>query len=294
MIPGPGSTDEQVAVVIVTYNSAQVIDPLLAVLASSTEDTIHQVVIIDNASTDDTLARVSHSLPSANIIRNTDNVGFATAVNRAVEATSTGLVLIANPDVQWSDGTLSRLVRSVLDHPRAAAVCPRLVFQDGRSQPSVRKFPTHLNIWLSRQSPLRILRHLLPARHSYTVLDPEIPTRVEAVAAACVLIRRVAFNAVGGMDAGYFLYVEDTDLCKRWHDRGYEVWIDPTVTVTHDWQGGSGNRRRLRQYHRDGIRRYFRTHHATKRIRNAILSAALLIADWWDQLRTDTDGDART
>jgi GT2 family glycosyltransferase len=101
-----------------------------------------------------------------------------------------------------------------------------------------------------------------------------------------MLIRRDAFNAIGGMNEGYFLYVEDTDLCKRWHDTGHEVWIDPTVTVTHDWQGGSGSGRQLRIHHRDGIRRYFRTHHADKPIRNALLFACLNLANWWDRVGT--------
>jgi GT2 family glycosyltransferase len=280
-----------VALVVVTYNSAAVLGPLLDSIESSTLDSLAEITVVDNASTDTTVDLVRHRLPSALVSTNGTNLGFAKAVNQGVAATSAGLILLANPDVQWSDGTISKLIRFLTDHPKASAVCPRLVFPDGATQSSIRRFPTHLNIWLSRQSPLRFLRHLMPSRYSYTVNDPKSPERVEAVAAAFMLVRRDAFDAVGGMDEGYFLYVEDTDLCKRWHDRGYEVWVDPTVTVTHDWQGGSGNRQLLRANHRRGIRRYFHVHHAEKSFRNAMLDSLLTIADWWDRFgNTGSEG----
>ena len=279
----PGT--DAVALVVVTHNSAAALRPLLDSIGASTLDNLAEVTVVDNASTDTTVDLLRHRLPPATVITNDTNLGFATAVNQGVAATSARLVLLANPDVQWTDGTISKLSRFLADHPSAAAVCPRLVFPDGAPQSSIRRFPTHLNIWLSRQSPLRFLRHLLPSRFSYTVKDPVSPERVEAVAAAFMLIRRDAFDAVGGLDEGFFLYVEDTDICKRWQDRGYEVWIDPTVTVTHDWQGGSGNRVLLRTYHRRGIRRYFHIHHRSKLVRNAMLDGLLNLADWWDRLR---------
>lgn len=288
----PPITDS-VALLVVTYNSARVLPPLLGSIESSSHDGISESVFVDNASTDATVELVKHSLTSALVITNPKNFGFAAAVNQGVKATSSELVLLANPDAQWSHGTVSRLRQFLGDHPRAAAVCPRLVFPDGSSQSSIRRFPTHANIWLSRQSPLRFLRHLLPSRIAYTIPDPIGPSPVEAVAATFMLFRRAAFNAVGGMNEGYFLYVEDTDLCRRWHAAGYEVWIDPSVAVIHDWQGGSGECRALRRHHRNGMQRYFRTHHAGKPIRNSILGAFLGFANMWDRIRSRDSGDAR-
>lgn len=279
---------EQLGLVVVTHNSAGVLPAFISSLANASQDSIAEIVFVDNASTDASIDLVRRKLAQATILANKQNVGFATAVNQGVRATHTDLIVVVNPDAAWLDGTLSHLARFLRDHPQAAAVCPRLVYPDGRPQSSIRRFPTHANVWLSRQSPVRFLRHLFPARSAYTVDDPVEPARVESIAATCMLIRRSAFAAVGGMDEGYFLYVEDTDLCKRWHNSGYEVWIDPTAAVTHDWQGGSGNATRLRRHHRNGIRRYFRTHHADKPIRNAILSMALSVADGLDRLSGDT------
>lgn len=287
-----GDTALDVSLVVVTHNSRHALGPIVECLASGEAQAFRDVVFVDNASEDGTVEYVPSRVPQARVIANASNRGFAAGVNQAVRESSGAMILLANPDVRWNPGNISALVRFLDTHPRAAAVCPRLVHPDGRLQPSVRRFPTHANIWLSRQSPLRVLQWVLPSRFAYTQPDPDEPTRVEAIAASFMLMRRDAFDTAGGMNEEYFLYVEDTDLCKRWHDLGWEVWIDPTIAVTHDWQGGSGRNPRLRRYHRDGIRRYFRDHHADKPVRNFLLAALLSTLDLWDRLRHRATEDA--
>lgn len=267
-----------VALVVVTYNSAHALPPLLEILSDPDSRVFSQIVFVDNASSDSTPELIAKWIPNAKIYANTSNRGFAAAVNQGVSATGAQFVLLANPDVTFAKGALEVLVAFLERHPKAAAVNPRLIFPDGQHQWSVRRFPTHANIWFSRQSPLRFLEGLIPGKDRYTIPDPAISTQVEAVAATFMLVRRDAFMAVGGMDDGYFLYVEDTDLCKRWHDHGFEVWLEPEVTVVHDWQGGSGRDPVLGSYHRNGIRRYFQIHHGDKPIRNLLLFGLLRLA----------------
>ena len=274
-----------VSLVVVTHNSATVLSPMLETLSLPEPRTFRETVFVDNGSSDGTRDLINERLPQARLIVNGLNRGFATAVNQGVRESSGQLILLANPDVRWSQEDVPVLAQFLDSHGTAAAVCPRLVYPEGGTQPSVRRFPTHANIWFSRQSPLSVLSWMVPSRHGYTLPDPSGPSCVEGIAATFMLIRREAFLAVGGMDEGYFLYVEDTDLCKRWHDAGYEVWIDPRVVVTHDWQGGSGKNPGLRRHHRDGVRRYFRTHHADKPLRNALIEGLLHLMDWWDHLR---------
>lgn len=267
-----------VALVVVTHNSSRALPPLLETLSRSDSALFSQIVFIDNASSDSTRESITGRLSRAEIHVNATNVGFAAAVNQGVNATAAKYILLANPDVAFTTADVEVLVVFLDHHPEAAAVSPRLIFPDGRPQWSVRRFPTHSNIWFSRQSPLRFLEGLIPGKDRYTVPDPAISTKVEAVAATFLLMRRDAFLAVGGMDERYFLYVEDTDLCKRWHDRGFEVWLEPDVTIVHDWQGGSGRDHALGSYHRDGIRRYFQVHHSDKPIRNQLLFGLLKLA----------------
>ena len=115
--------------------------------------------------------------------------------------------------------------------------------------------------------------------HPYTLPDPPFASRIEAVAAACLLVRASAFHAVGRMDEEYFLYVEDTDLCRRFADAGWEIWIDPETQVIHQWGRSTSDHRRLKVHHRDGIRRYFRKFHSKKHVRNSLLFSLLWLAD---------------
>lgn len=269
-----------VALVVVTHNSHEALKALLAILSGPDASVFSEIVFVDNASSDSTPSTIAKALPAAVLVSNSINRGFAAAVNQGVRECATPHVLLANPDVTFNRADVERLADFLNSHPNAAAVSPRLVFPDGREQRAVRRFPTHANIWLSRQSPLRFLEHLVPHSARYTMRDPAAASRVEAVAATFLLVRRDAFDAVGGMDEGYFLYVEDTDLCKRWRDRGLEVWINPSVKVSHDWHGGSGTDKTLRDHHRNGIRRYFQIHHRDKPVRNSVLLGLLKLAGW--------------
>lgn len=269
-----------VALVVVTHNSQEALKALLTALSGPDASIFAEIVFVDNASSDSTPSLVAKYLPAATLVSNSTNRGFAAAVNQGVRTSVSPYVLLANPDVTFSREDVESLAVFLNSHPNAAAVSPRLVFPDGREQRSVRRFPTHANIWLSRQSPLRFIEFLVPESVRYTMSDPAAATPVEAVAATFMLVRRDAFDAVGGMDEGYFLYVEDTDLCKRWHDRGLEVWMNPSVKVLHAWRGGSGIDRTLRDHHRNGIRRYFRIHHRDKPVRNSVLFGLLRLAGW--------------
>lgn len=269
-----------VALVVVTHNSAEALKALLAALSGPDASDFAEIIFVDNASSDSTPSLIARNLPAATLVSNETNRGFAAAANQGVRTSASPFVLLANPDVTFNRVDVEKLAAFLTSHPNAAAVSPRLVFPDGREQRSVRKFPTHANIWLSRQSPLRFLEFLVPRSARYTMMDPVSASPVEAVAATFMLVRRDAFDAVGGMDEGYFLYVEDTDLCKRWHDRGLEVWINPSVNVSHAWQGGSGKDKTLRDHHRNGIRRYFQIHHRDKPVRNSVLFGLLRLAGW--------------
>lgn len=273
------------ALVCVTYNSASILEPLLQSLSGLTRGTFAECIFVDNASRDNTCALIEAAPISARILKSISNRGFAAAVNLGVGATTAEFVLLANPDVACKPGDIESLTTFLAERPNLAAVCPALKFPDGRAQDSIRRFPTHANIWFSRHSPLGAIGKFLPHGLQYTCPDPPRAQRIEAAAATFMLVRRQAWQAVGGMDESYFLYVEDTDLCKRWADMGYEVWIDPTVAVTHYWQQGSAHEPNLARLHRESIKRYFALHHSDKPMRNAIVSTALHVSELVGRLR---------
>jgi len=267
------------SLILVSYNSGHVLTGFINALQNHPPACRWELIVVDNASDDDSVSCLRSTFANATIIENDRNRGFASAVNQGVQQAKGEYYLLANPDISWDAGTLDELMAFFCDRPKAAAVTPGLRDPGGDSQPSVRRFPTHGNIWFSRGVPgLGWLARLF-GWHPYTVPDPPSASVVEAAAAACLLVRASAFGAVGGMDDGYFLYVEDTDLCRRLADAGWETWINPGIQVIHQWGRRGPHYLRLKAYHRDGIRRYFRKFHSSKRIRNGILFIALWLAD---------------
>jgi GT2 family glycosyltransferase len=279
--------------IVVSHNSADALPGFLSSLAASPPEGRWELVLVDNNSADASVETVRQGIAEAVVICEEVNRGFAAGVNRGAERARGAFFVLANPDISWSGDVFTPLLSILKEHPRAAAVAPRLVFPDGRAQASIRQFPDHGNIWFSRRSPLARWPGLRGLQSRYTLADPPQPIRVPAVAATCLLVRASAFRSVGGMDDGYFLYVEDTDLCRRWADAGWEVWAHPGVTVSHRWSGRAGASRVPARHHRAGVRRYFRTHHRTRRLRNAILFLALRCADLIDGVRRRDTGGGR-
>jgi len=275
----------ELSVIVVTHNSSAVLDGLISSLTKYPPRAPWELIVFDNASREDVVAVFKARLPHVSAIAGAANIGFAAGVNAAAGKAKGRWLFLANPDIRWEGGVLDRLMQFLEEHPRAAAVSPRLVFPDGRPQLSIRRFPNHANIWSSRGTPWGAWVSSLRWFGSYTLSDPQSPATVEAVSAASLMVRAGVFRSVGGMDPEFFLYVEDTDLCRRLSDHGWEVWIDPTITVTHRWGAATKRDPTLGAYHRQSVRRYFLKHHANKPVRNAILFGVLSMADWWDRLR---------
>lgn len=276
--PGSRESEIQLSIIVVTHNSVPVLGGLLDSIAGHPPSYSWELIVFDNNSDDDLRSLLPGSMTRARVIYSPQNLGFAAGVNAAAAQARGCWLLLANPDINWTSDEPERLIQFLENHPGAAAVSPRLVFPDGSPQLSVRRFPNHANIWFSRGAPWGAISHF------YILPDPSQPSIVEAVSAACLMIRREAFEMVGGMDPAFFLYVEDTDLCKRLSAHGYEIWLDPAITVAHRW-GGAGKRDpRLKAYHRESLRTYFRKHHAGKPLRNRILFGALKVADGLDLL----------
>jgi GT2 family glycosyltransferase len=194
------------------------------------------VTVVDNASPDDSIATVE-DLP-IELIRSGHNGGFAYGCNLGVEAGSAPYVLLLNPDARVDAHALATLVRVLDDEPNVAAVGPRIVGEDGRLKLTLRSFPRLRSTW----SQALFLHRLAPhAPWSDEVIrDPAAyaePCSPEWLSGACLLLRRSALAAVGGLDERFFLYCEDIDLCRRLREAGHDLRFEPGATVTH--RGGA-------------------------------------------------------
>ena len=207
------------SVVIVNWNSGPHLARAVASLVAIT-DAIDAIVVVDNASTDDSLAEVDTSDSRVRIVRNATNTGFAGGINRGARETSGPYMLVLNPDVQVQEGAVNRLRRLLEDRPRIGAAGG---FVNERYWP--RPFPTPVSL---------IVENLgLGAR---TLRGPGVEgLRVDQPAASALMIRREAFDAVGGFDDQFFpAWYEDVDFATALATHGWTCWYDPAARFDHD------------------------------------------------------------
>jgi N-acetylglucosaminyl-diphospho-decaprenol L-rhamnosyltransferase len=201
----------------VTHNSLAELSRFFDGQLAAVEELDASLVVVDNASEDGSLEFVRATADgAATVLAGSRNPGYAAAVNRAFAESGGREVLVLNPDVELGDvSAVEAMIRFMRENPNVGAVGPCLVYEDGTIQSSARPFPSPLA--MGRQS--RVVRSLPVARkaaRAYVGLPANGgPSRVDWVTGAAMLIRRASFEEVGGWDDGFFLYLEDTDFCRR-------------------------------------------------------------------------------
>jgi N-acetylglucosaminyl-diphospho-decaprenol L-rhamnosyltransferase len=172
------------------------------------------------------------------------NAGYAAAVNAAFARVPGRDVMLINPDVELDDGTaIKALARVLVREPRVAVAAPRLAGDDGLTQPSARRFPS-LAAMLGSMGAARTAPFL--GRSYERFLSPSGSERartVDWVIGAAMMIRRAAFDEVGGWDERYFLYIEDTDFCLRCARARWDVAYVPSVTLLQSYRRASSTGR---------------------------------------------------
>lgn len=229
-----------VSAICVSYNCADLLRVTLESLLTQEVDGGVQVIVVDNAS-DDGSAAAAASLPGVEVIALERNVGFGAANNVGARRAQGELLLFANPDVDVPAGVVAALADFMAGEAAAVAAGPKLVGRDGRLQKfCARKFPNLLNLifLVSGVEESRWAGSPLAHRYYPTPFYGRGPSPVDALTGAFMMVRRRAFEAVGGFDEGYFLYGEDVDLCRRLRREGGGIWYLPAGPVRH-YTGGS-------------------------------------------------------
>jgi N-acetylglucosaminyl-diphospho-decaprenol L-rhamnosyltransferase len=187
-------------------------------------------------------------------------------------------LLIANPDTWLSPGSLRRMLTTATSDPRIGCVGPHLANPDGSDYPTGRRFPSLL--MGSLHAALAPVWPDNPATRRYHMagVDRSRPLTVDWVSGACMLVRRRAFEEVGGFDPGYFMYFEEMDLCLRLHRAGWRVVFDPLAEVKHVVGGStrSAPYAKVVHHHRSALRFYCRRYARDPRLVMAPLVAGFL------------------
>jgi GT2 family glycosyltransferase len=225
-----------VSVVIVTYNSARHIGVCLDSLRAHVTGVSFEAVVVDNASADGTASIVRAQHPWARLIERRVNGGLSAGVNSGVAASSGRHVIALNPDTRVAEDVLAPLAAYLDAHADAGIVAPKLLDDDGALQLSCRAFPGYRTAFFGRYA---LLTKLLPGnRYSrdylMTDFDHASERDVDWVSGAAMMFPRSVFESLGGWDAGFFMFNEDVDFCRRAHDAGLRVVYYPYVSVTHE------------------------------------------------------------
>ncbi|MDX1614264.1 MAG: glycosyltransferase family 2 protein [Candidatus Promineifilaceae bacterium] len=196
-----------------------------------------QVIVVDNNSSDGSVALVEERFSWTMLIANQRNLGFAAANNQGIERSRGEFVLLLNADTRLHVGALERLLSFMATHPEAAAVGPRLLNTDGSLQVSCQPMLTPFReFWR-----LLFLDRVVPfASYRMNEWSSDEARQVDVLLGACLLLRRSVLDEVGLLDESYFMYTEEVDLFYRLSKSGYRSWYLPTATVTH--HGGASSR----------------------------------------------------
>lgn len=261
-----------VDVVVVAYGSEPTI--ARAVASARRDDVVRDVVVVDNASPDRSADEAARA--GARVVRAEANRGFGAGCNIGVAATAAPYVLLLNPDAAVAPGTVSGLRRALAGDASVGVIASDVVDADGVPQPVRRRFPS---VWRTPLEPG--LAGRLDERW-YRRRSPRGGT-VDWVSAACALVRREAYEAVGGFDERYFLYSEETDLCARLADAGWTVrWVPGLATVHLSGRSTTALAGDGKVAWVDGFLRFARTHHRHPGIVRTALVAGLAgrVAAW--------------
>jgi GT2 family glycosyltransferase len=233
----------ELSIVIVNWNTRDLLLRCVESIVKSNIPTAFEVVVIDNASHDESIALIQES-PSLQallatqqlkIVQNTENVGFGRANNQAFALTKSPFVFLLNPDAHVEPDAIGKLLQTIRSNKGIGACGPRIQNADGSTQTSVYfspPSPWHTFLWqlkLYRMLPGSLRGELLLGRHWTHNRRRDVPMMI----GAALLVRREIIENVGGFDEQFEMYGEDHEWCWRMRKAGWRVVFDPSATVTH-------------------------------------------------------------
>jgi len=251
------------SICIVNWNTRDFLRDCLRSIGETAADLDPEVIVVDNASGDDSAEMVGSEFPEVQLVANEDNAGYARGNNQALERATGHFKLLLNPDIVVPEGALQGLLAAAERHPQAGGIAPKLVRPDGSLQLSCRVFPNprvvlYETLRLSRLFPRS--RRFGTYRMGWWGYDEERP--VDQPAASALLLRSAALEEVGLFDEGFPIFFNDVDLCRRLWDAGWEVWFTPNTSMIH--YGGASTRQvrpeMVAESHR-GLLRYYEKHY---------------------------------
>jgi len=218
-----------ITIVIVNWNTKDLLCDCLESVYETVDDLSFEVIVVDNASRDGSVAMVREAFPAVDIIENSENRGFSAANNQALRVMRGRYALLLNTDAVLTKGAVHELVAFMDGHDEAGMAGGQLLHEDGSRQNSIANFPTLFSLLMN----LPLLEVLFPGRYPSKRYEHREPRAVESVIGACMLVRREAMGEVGMLDEGYFFFFEETDWAFRMRRAGWKIYHVPSARIYH-------------------------------------------------------------
>ncbi|MFA6908959.1 MAG: glycosyltransferase family 2 protein [Patescibacteria group bacterium] len=224
----------KLSIIILNYKTRGLLKQCIRGIQEYTQGYSSELIVVDNASHDGTREMMQEEFPSVVFIETKKNLGFGAGMNAGMNIAHGDYFLLLNTDIAILDDAIQRLVAYMDQHPRVGIAGPRLMNPDGSVQYSCYRFPSFFTaLW--RRSPfgkLSSVRHLLK---TYVMADFDHASSrpVDWILGACMIVRKEALQRVGMFDERFFLYVEDTDWCRRFWEQKWEVHYSADAEIVH-------------------------------------------------------------
>ncbi len=231
-----------VSVIVVNWNTKALLHDCLKSIYEQGGEIDLEVIVIDNASTDDSAEMVKKNFPRVTLVENSDNLGFARANNIGIQASKGRYVCLVNSDVIVLEDCIKDLKSFMDEHPTTGMAGPRILNPDHTLQPSCRHLPTIWNNLCSASG----LNRLFPKSAFFSdwimnYWNHDSVRSVDALSGCFWMVRRKSLNEVGLLDEDFFVYGEDLDWCKRFHKAGWDILFYPDAEAIHIGGASSAN-----------------------------------------------------
>lgn len=227
------------SVIIVNWNTREMLLQCIRSIFAHTRHHLFEIIVVDNASSDDSVSALQAHFPEVKVIVNSQNLGFARANNIGIRACSGRFVCLVNSDILIFSNIFHQMLDFLATAPQIGMLAPQLLDKDLRPQISCSRFPS---LWHSFCSAVGLIK-LFPGSRFFGGEALKIPTQtqpVEVLYGAFWMVRQEALAQVGLLDERFFFYSEDVDWCKRFWQSGWQVVYFPEAQAIH-YEGGSSN-----------------------------------------------------
>ncbi len=248
-----------VSFIIPNWNHRQLLSECISSICSTAAKMSHEIIVVDNASTDDSAESIRKIYPHVIWIQNKTNLGYAKAVNHGVKSSRGNFIFLLNNDVKLLDDAVEKLLSFLRDNPDAGAVAPSLYYPDGRLQISCRRFPTPSALLLEF---LGISKFGSFKKWKLDAEDHHETRVVSQPMASALMIRRDCWTSVGLLDKRFRIFFNDVDWCYRlYKNTAYRIYLYPEAKAIHHYGASAdllGRRKRIDWY--KGILRFYVKH----------------------------------